>query len=273
MKNLILFLLIGTTTFGQNFKEFEKPIKAVPRGNPIIYENYEFLNFKEKDCKLIKNDTILLLGYSGADYKFETDYCSGIIRGMHIIETTQIKEQLKIIQDMKDLAILKFKDSVSDLKIRAAKMMNLKREKEIVEYRNNCQYEKNEMDAFNGKLRKYTDSYAVTEFLSLTIQLINFGGKHSVIFRSLQDLGCASSYPNNRSTVQVKLQNGDIITFYHSGDVDCGTFRLEGNLTNGEYLRLLKSPIDQIRLQGTKYYHDEEDIEYKEVFMDKLKCL
>jgi hypothetical protein len=37
--------------------------------------------------------------------------------------------------------------------------------------------------------------------------------------------------------------------------------------------QLKKTPIESITLRGTKYSRDITNVEYKEFFMDKLKCI
>jgi hypothetical protein len=73
--------------------------------------------------------------------------------------------------------------------------------------------------------------------------------------------------------VKVTLENNDVITFHHSWDLDCGDFSLKGSLSNANMEKLQKSPIKSIVLHGTKANKEIENLEYKEFFMDKLKCI
>tara|TARA_R110001583_G_scaffold193212_1_gene361176 strand:- start:2584 stop:3396 length:813 start_codon:yes stop_codon:yes gene_type:complete len=261
---IICLISIALRIQGQEkYEMFEKEIKATANSYAKVYKDAYSFNYYT--CKITDLDslTVVVFGIKSSRYYIKQGDCEGFINDFNINKSPELEEQLKLLKEKstakskRQREVRAYQDSIAD-----------------IEYKNNCQYETNEIDDFNGKVRKYTDAYLITEIPNyLTVQLRNFGGNYSVVFKSSQDLGCASSYANNRSSVQVKLENGDIIKFYHSGDIDCGMFRLEGHLTNSEYSRLLKSPIDKIRLEGTDYYHDEEKIKYKDVFIDKLKCL
>jgi hypothetical protein len=52
-----------------------------------------------------------------------------------------------------------------------------------------------------------------------------------VVFKLNKDLGCTTSYSNNRSFVKITLKNGDVITFKHFDDTYCDDFTLYGRLT------------------------------------------
>lgn len=148
-----------------------------------------------------------------------------------------------------------------------------------LDYVNNCQYERNENDEFNGHIEKFTPFYyihgendfSMTE--TLYIQLRKIGSEKYVIFKSNSDLGCTSSYKNNQSYVKIKLENNDIVTFYHRSDVDCGDYRLFGRITQSDINKLKKSEIKNIRLVGTKYKKDILVTDFKNIFMKKLDCI
>lgn len=138
-----------------------------------------------------------------------------------------------------------------------------------------CQYTQIEVDQFTGKLRKRTEIYDVykDDKSRLVIQLVNFEGLRYLIFSTNIDLGCVSPYSNKRSTAFVKLESGQIVKFYHSGDIDCSGYELKGRITTGEMKILQESRVQSIRLEGTEYYHDFEVIDYPEIFKDKIKCI
>ena len=86
-------------------------------------------------------------------------------------------------------------------------------------------------------------------------------------------LGCASSYSHNKSFVKFKLENEDVITVFHTADIECSDFTLIGSISKSQINRLKVSPIKYIRLQGTEYYKDLDMISYSNFFIDKLKCV
>lgn len=141
-----------------------------------------------------------------------------------------------------------------------------------------CHYYKNEIDEFNGTKKIITeiyglDDYNTGEYRQIGVGLQKVGNEKFIRFYSRKDLGCASSYKNDRSFVKVKLENNQIVSFYHFGDTDCGDFSIIARLTQSDILKLKKSPIKSIRLSGTKYYHDIKKVEWKTFFIDKLNCI
>ncbi len=166
-------------------------------------------------------------------------------------------------------SIIKKQDSLRELKIIS--------EQEDLLYRmaNECWYDTNEIDEFTSKRRIILTRLPITgpESNYVHVGLRRQGNNKVVVFYTGNELGCASPYKHDRSKALVKLENGDILTFYHFDDVDCGDFILYGKILPSEEKRLLKSPIKTIRLQGTKYYYDYNNIEYNSFFIDKLKCI
>jgi hypothetical protein len=71
----------------------------------------------------------------------------------------------------------------------------------------------------------------------------------------------------------MKLENNDILTFYHIGGIDCGKFSLLVRFSQSDIDRLNKSIIKTVRLNGTDYYHDIALIKWRTFFNDKLKCI
>jgi hypothetical protein len=167
-------------------------------------------------------------------------------------------------------------DSLDRLAIEDAKLDRKK--KQQLDFKNNCQYEVNEIDKFDGKIVKISPAYNLhNEFgqgnSGLILRLSKVGEEYLVSFETRYDVGCTSPYSNNLSFVKVKLENGDIITFYHRGDIDCYGFRLFGRLTKEEMARLVKSPIEIIRIQGTDRQYDFDDIVLRDIFQRKLRCI
>ncbi|WNH07802.1 hypothetical protein [Thalassobellus suaedae] len=139
------------------------------------------------------------------------------------------------------------------------------------EFRLKCHYAIDEYDEFYKKIYIRTVPYLLNE--NLSVELYKYGQKVCVFFNLKEDLGCASYLPSNRSSVKVTLENNQIITFYHSWDMDCGDFSFKGRLSSSQINRLKTSSIKSISLKGTKHSSDILNIAYKEFFMDKLKCI
>jgi hypothetical protein len=142
---------------------------------------------------------------------------------------------------------------------------------ERIEVRSTCHYVMNEFDPFYNIKTIRTEPYSISK--NLTVELYRQGNSTNIFFNLLEDLGCASYLPSNRSYVKVYLENNDVITFYHSWNMDCGEFRFKGKLSGSETARLKKAPIKSIKLQGTKSFLEITNIDYKEFFLDKLTCI
>jgi len=142
---------------------------------------------------------------------------------------------------------------------------------------NECDYTSNEIDEFTRGKRIVTNYYSIDKkrdyTSSIRIRLRRYGNNKHIQIISSSDLGCTSPYSHNLSSVKFKLENGDILTFFHKGDVDCGSFDLLGVLTANDIIRLKKSPIKTIRLTGTEFYKDIEDVYFKDFFIKKINCI
>ncbi|MGB5417659.1 hypothetical protein, partial [Algibacter sp.] len=150
-----------------------------------------------------------------------------------------------------------------------------KRKKALLErmkFRDSCHYQINEYDKFYNITTIRTEPYSLGN--NLTVELYKQGRKENVFFNYKGDLGCASYLPNQRSTVKVTLEDNRTIAFYHSWDIECGdTFLFKASLSINQIEILKKSPIKSIIIRGTEGYKEINFIEYKEFFMDKLKCI
>ncbi len=142
---------------------------------------------------------------------------------------------------------------------------------ERIKFRNTCHYIVNEYDDYYKERNIKTTPYTVSR--NLTIELVRQGRSVSVFINLSEDLGCASYLSSQRSFVKVKLENNKIITFYHSWNIECGDFSFKGKISSSQIISLKNSPIKSIKLQGTKYSQEIIDIDYKEFFIDKLKCI
>ncbi|WP_298534958.1 hypothetical protein [uncultured Algibacter sp.] len=138
-------------------------------------------------------------------------------------------------------------------------------------YRNTCHYSINEFDRFYNVKTVRTEAYKLTNDLS--IELFRRDRKTSVFINAKVDLGCVSYFSNNRSSTKITLENNQVVSFYHSWDMECGEFLFKANLSQSKMDALKKSPIKSIKLRGTKGSKEITEIKYKEFFMDKLKCI
>ncbi|TBN13903.1 coiled-coil domain-containing protein [Hyunsoonleella pacifica] len=144
--------------------------------------------------------------------------------------------------------------------------------KERLKFRDSCHYQVNEYDRFYNIRTIRTEAYTIAEHL--TVELYKQGLKTNVFFNlSKYNLGCASYLPNQRSSVKITLDNGQVVSFYHSWDIECGSFLFKANLNKTKISSLLKYPIKSILLKGTTDSLEITRIEYREFFMDKLKCI
>jgi len=162
-------------------------------------------------------------------------------------------------------------------KIKILEELELEKKKIWTDLKTKCHFTTNEIDEFTGKTKIITKPYSIVSISDgideLNIQLRRVGNQKLIFFYSYKDLGCVSSYNNNKSYVNVKLEDNLIIKFPHIGDIDCGHFVLKAQLNQSDISKLKKSPIKIVRLEGTDYYHDVKEIEWKDFFIDKLNCI
>ena len=143
---------------------------------------------------------------------------------------------------------------------------------ERIKYRDSCHYQINEYDRFYNITTIRTEPYTLNK--NLTVELYKQGRKTNVFFNLSEDLGCATYLPNQRSSVKITLENNRIVNFYHSWDIECGElFLFKARLSSININILKKSPIKSIVIHGTQGYKEINFIEYKEFFIDKLKCI
>lgn len=208
---------------------------------------------------------VIVLDYDDNFYKVCLDTLSGYVSKFEI--STKRLNNSKIASKV----LKEFK------RIREVENEERLRKSKLEKYFNECSYTTNEKDEFTGIIRKITSYYNIDEFeifnTDLKIRLRRYGSSKYVEIKSSQDLGCTSPYSTNKSSVKFKLENGDIVTFYHKGDIDCGNFNLLGLLTGSDISRLKKSPIKTVRLSGTEYYHDVTNLFFKNFFIKKLDCV
>lgn len=260
---LILFLLFHLSYIlqSQDYVAFDEPIPS------IIIGNRTFTNEDGIECTLNSKSEIEILGrgYNNnrGKYYFKNDNCSGFISFAWFAAGEGFKEQDKNVNKR----IYEIKNAQAQKELEKERQQ--KKERDEIE-KHICTYVTNEIDVFDKVKVVRTTSRFISQ--GLMLHLYSKGSKKKVVFWSSSDLGCTSPYKNNRSKVRVMLENEDVITFYHSGNLDCGAFELWGNVSNSELLRLKKSPIKAIKLSGTEYYDTIEDFEWPTFFIDQLKC-
>tara|TARA_B110000238_G_C15989847_1_gene379782 strand:+ start:151 stop:741 length:591 start_codon:yes stop_codon:yes gene_type:complete len=134
-----------------------------------------------------------------------------------------------------------------------------------------CKYWKDEIDDFTGKVKKYTKSKNIGNgnMGRLYIELRRHDNRYLIYVRYSGDLGCVSS----DSEIMIKLLNKEIITLYNYGDIDCGDMNMYFRLSITTMDKLLKSPIEKIRVEGTEYYSDIDRIKIPNYFIDNFKCI
>lgn len=264
LKFLIL-LLCFNTSLAQNFNKsdsiiFETVTKKSGKLKNSLYSGAKFIHtFK-------KNDSIKVLGYSQHYYFVEINNEKGyVVEDYYFDESKGLRNYRMSIDKLE-------RDSTEVFKERKRKS------KEQYEYerKKTCIHDLIKNDEVTGKLMKSTGFHKIASIhdYSLAVALNSVGSTMYVHFNLEIDLGCTSPYKSSRSKVKVILDNEDVITFLHSGDIDCGDeFRLRGKLTSSEGLRLQKSKIKLIRLEGTDSYQDLKEFDYSEFFIDKLKCI
>jgi len=164
--------------------------------------------------------------------------------------------------------VQKTDNSISDSKEENKKEALLER----IKFRDSCHYQINEYDRFYNITTIRTEPYTLNK--NLTVELYKQGRKTDVFFNLSEDLGCASYLPNQRSSVKITLENNRIINFYHSWDIECGeVFLFKAKLSSAHIDILKNSPIKSIVFHGTQGYKEINFIDYKEFFIDKLKCI
>ncbi|WP_341215431.1 hypothetical protein, partial [uncultured Wocania sp.] len=159
----------------------------------------------------------------------------------------------------------KRRDSIA--KVREAEKQRI----ESTELRNTCSYLINEYDEFHKEKLIRTDLYRLNK--NLTVELYRQGKTVNVFLSLSESLGCASYLTSNRSSVKLQLENNQIITLYHSWNIDCENFNFKGKISSSQMQKLKESPIQSITFKGTKKTLKISDLDYKAFFIDKLICI
>lgn len=143
--------------------------------------------------------------------------------------------------------------------------------------RTKCKYSENTVDAFDNKKRLRTNFeyiYEKSEILSFfNINLLKVGKQKYIEFLFINMVGCASPYDTDKSTVKFRLTNNKVVTFYHRGNLECGSFKFLGILNDSDIVNLKASPIKAVRITGTEGYTDFGNLDWSTYFIDQLKCI
>ena len=268
--------MISIYSHSQKTYNLDVPITAEVRGKVFIYDGIGYL--ANKVYNIETGDTVKVKGRIISSGRYLVDFKNCIdcaINSFFVVSN-------KLLDSIIDSGIDGTKQIERKAKREIDSLVGVRRTEEkikmIDEYRSTCQYDKNEVDEFDGKLKRFTEKYCIEQepgnsIGQFCIQLRRIGNNDYAVFEHFLDLGCTSSYASDKSVVLVKLESGDIVKFYHSGKLDCGSFKLFGKLTETDMVRLKNSPIALVRLEGTESYFDVDKISYKEVFMEKIDCL
>lgn len=139
------------------------------------------------------------------------------------------------------------------------------------EYEEECRYTTNEVDPFDGKVRRTLkpDNFLVNADYTMLRRV----GNNYYFYILSSGLGCASPYDNDKSYINFKFKDGTTMKLYHCGDIDCNeTAEFMFDITS-KMATLKSKEIVLFRLSGTKYYHDYESINHPDYFKVRLKCL
>tara|TARA_R110002167_G_scaffold366420_1_gene596493 strand:- start:10929 stop:11744 length:816 start_codon:yes stop_codon:yes gene_type:complete len=261
---IYFFLILSNCLFAQDYATFEKPAIATVIGDRTIKDD------DGNELLLEANSEIEIIGRGYGNrknqYLFKNREFTGFISFLWFRGGEDFRNQDKkigsVIYEIKNAQALKEIKEEQEAELKA-------KEEELNIMKFECSYLTNEIDVFDKVRVIRTSDKRIADGLS--IMLYSKGEQKKVIFSAI-DLGCASPYKNDHSWVKVMLENDDVVTFYHSGQLDCGSFELWGNISNSEIVRLKKSPIKAVRLEGTEMFHTITEFDWPTFFIDQLKC-
>ena len=186
------------------------------------------------------------------------------------VQTEAEKERLRYIAERQRLVELKYKNELNKLK-KADSLKRIQDSLARLAFRNKCHYQMNEIDPYYKVKIIRTEKYKIND--SLTIELYKNGNKRDVFITYMGNLGCASYLTSNKSYAQIRLENNEVVTIYHTWNIDCDNFKLRGSLSQSSISKLKNSPVQSIKLKGTKSSYLVNNIDYTEIFKDKLSCI
>ena len=290
----LIFSLVSFFFACHLFSQADSSIETFFTGNAYLLKEPDVssktvIKFKKgKSCNVIDyyGYDFWKVGYKQTEGYVESKYIN--LDDKLISFKNRILKKRRIKDSMINLSVKRKKDSLENVKIekkrikkrldsiRTDSIIKEYKNKELLkikERRNNCHYERNEIDQFDNILIKTTEYYLIEESSKTYIKIKKYGNSFLIYVSIDMSLGCASSYSHNKSFVKFKLENEDVITVFHTADIECSDFTLIGSISKSQINRLKVSPIKYIRLQGTEYYKDLDMISYNNFFIDKLKCV
>ncbi len=245
-----ILLVFFTSITAQEYIKFDKPVEV--KGIAKLRIRNEAKPYSDVIC-ISDSDTLKIMGYKNKMFYAIVDDCEGFIASTSFY-STPLLDVYKRAASHKELALAE---------IEASESLN--------NFSTECEYTSNEVDEFNGDRVLFTKDLKVSDDLWVTFKRIN--NDKYIVFEAM-DLGCTAPFSyQNKSFVKVKLENDDILTFYHRGKIDCNHFNLMGKVSNSEIKRLKESPIKSIRLLGTDSFFDVDDLKRPSVFQDMLSCI
>jgi protein-arginine kinase activator protein McsA len=282
---LILFCLISTSLVSQEkFKSLMDRyyIKDTSKGfyTKIRHDNTKIFSHDDYKTTIVDHvntiDSVKVVGVpiKGLSYiyvKYKSKF------GYILLSYFEEQEQIKLF---KSKLLVESKIREKELKIKRRKLDSIKkieRIKKELKQRKKCSYSENTFDAFDNKKRLGTgydfirDKSGISSYFN--IRLLKRGKQKYIKILDINIVGCASPYKTNRSTVKFKLTNNKVVTFYHRGSIECGSFDFLGSLTNSDILALKSHPIKSIRITGTDGYFDYGNLDWSTYFIDQLKCI
>ena len=133
-----------------------------------------------------------------------------------------------------------------------------------------CDYMKNEVDEFTGKVNKVLNwkEVAKNDIGKMHISLRYLDGAYMALGYS-GDVGCVTS----EGKIMIKLEDGEMVTLKNFGDIDCGdTPSFLFDIFPEDITKLSSSPISKIRLYGSDAYSDLDPTD-KDYFINNLPCV
>lgn len=151
----------------------------------------------------------------------------------------------------------------------------------FINYSQDCNYFKNEVDEFTGKKRMYTNLQTIinkhedgkTHMICLSLNNIN-GAKFVKFVMFKRHSSSRNTYCFNKgSKLLIKLKNNEVIELRYIGDVDCAEsdynysqygsytdYTISGNfyLDKESIIELNRAPINKFRVYFTDGYVDLE---------------
>ncbi len=136
----------------------------------------------------------------------------------------------------------------------------------------NCDYELREIDEFAGTAHILMKRVRIgkSKDVGLNVKVGRKNDTRIVHGMYSGDLGCL----DNEAFMMLKLKNGKMVKLMHDGPTKCGkNAPMKFTLSTDDIRALKASPVSIIRVKGTKYSADVDQIEVANYFIDNLNCV